>query len=111
MTWGARLGLGGGFPSKQLMALAQEVVIGHAGDIVADHAMAGRMMDGTGAGTIRQSEIGVKLRHTARVFHIELEERVKRRHRAVAVFGNGWMRVEMGIEESLQGSVLFCALG
>ena len=68
------------------MVLAQEEMIGHAGDVIADDAMA-RMARG---------ELSMLRRHALGMFDVKSEERVERGHGAVAVFDDRWLRIEAG---------------
>ena len=64
--------------ANQFFALPQQEMVRHSGDVVADHAMA---------------RLGFRLlrvigRHAVGMLHEKLKERIERRHRAVAIFGD-----------------------
>ena len=77
------------------MALAKEEMIGHAGDVVADHAVA----------RLSRREFGVVRRHALRVFEEKRKKRVERRDGTVAVFDDGRLRIEAREKEALQVAV------
>ena len=67
-------------------------MVGHAGNVIADHAMARLLL----------RHPGVILRHAVGMFHEETEQGVEGGHRLVALFGNRGMGIELRVEEALQ---------
>ena len=77
------------------MELTEQEMVGHAGDVIADDAVA----------RLAQGELSVLRRHTLGVLEIKREKRVERGYRAVAVFDDRWLRIEPGEEEAFQVAV------
>src|SRR5271156_2133384 len=81
---------------QQFMALAQKKMVGHSGNVIANDAMA----------WFARRQLRMIRRHTVGVVEEKAEERVERLHRAVAIFNNGRIRIEMRVQESLQASAI-----
>src|ERR1700735_2033427 len=90
-----------GCGTQYLVALAQKKMVGHAGDVVADHSMA----------RLDLSQIGVLLWHWVRVLHEEKKKRVQRSHGAVAFLCDGGIRVKPGVKKAFQFAVLASYFG
>src|SRR6202789_4575766 len=93
--------LGFGGDAEEFAALAQQEVVGHAGDVVADDAVARRV-----AGLL-----GVLGRHLVRMIEEESKQLVEGGDGAVAVFGDGRFGIEAGKKEAFEGAILFSGFG
>ena len=76
-------------------------MVGHAGDVVADDAVARRV-----AGLL-----GVLGRHLVRMIEEESKQLVEGGDGAVAVFGDGGFGIEAGKKEAFEGAILFSGFG
>src|SRR5271156_5154812 len=93
--------LGFGSDAEEFAALAQQKVVGHAGDVVTNDAVARRVA----------SLFGVLGRHLVRMIEEESKQFVEGRDGAVAVFGDGGFGIEPRKEETFQRAVLFRDFG
>src|ERR1700733_4313717 len=85
-----------GSGAQQFAALAEQKMVGHAGDVVANNPMAG----------LGLGQLGMLFWHAVRVLHEEKKKRVERSHGAVAVLCDCGIRIEPGVKKSLQFAVL-----
>src|SRR3984957_938731 len=93
--------LGFGGDAKKFAALAQQEVVGHAGDVVADDAMA-RGVAGL---------FGILGGHPLGMIEKESKQFVEGSHGAVAVFGDGRFGIEAGKKTAREDAVLFGGFG
>ncbi len=81
--------------------MAQQEMVGHAGDVVADDAVARRL-----AGLF-----GILGRHALGMLEEESKKLIEGGDGAVAILGDGGFGIEMGKEEAFQCAVLFGGFG
>jgi len=93
--------LGFGGDAEEFAALAQQEVVGHAGDVVADDAVARRV-----AGLL-----GVLGRHLVRMIEEESKQLVEGDDGAVAVFGDGGFGIEAEKRKRLRAPFCLAASG
>ena len=65
--------------AEQIMALAEEEMVGHAGDVVADYSMA----------RLVRREFGMLRGHAVGMVEVKGEKRVERGYGAVAILDDG----------------------
>ena len=78
--------------------MAQQKMVRHPGDVIADHAMA----------RLALGQLGIVLGHAVRVLHEKTKERVERSHGTLAVFDDGRMRIEPRVAETAS-ALAFCS--
>src|ERR1700733_2698987 len=85
---------GGG--GQKLVALAQNEMVGHPGDVIADDAMTGFAF----------GEAGIVFGHPLRVCEKETEQLIKSAYRAAALLGDRGMGIDARTEKPFQNRVL-----
>src|SRR5271155_3276891 len=76
-------------------------MVGHAGDVVADHSMA----------WLGSGQLGILFWHASRVLDEKEKKRVERSHGAVAILCDCGVRIEPGVKKPFQLGVLASYLG